>query len=142
MIIKPDASRKADWELPASVKKKWLTALRSGKYKQGKTQLYNKNTKSYCCLGLLGKVCGATNSQMNEVELPENIMGGFRKMFEDADDWGVPVIAKDGGESNRIARYEVYALNDDFMLSFEEIADIIEVSVGTYIIDATVDVEE
>lgn len=33
------------------VKKKWLTALRSGKYKQGNEAL--KCGKQYCCLGVL-----------------------------------------------------------------------------------------
>lgn len=37
----------------ASIKKKWLNALRSGKYKQGQETLYNPTTKSFCCLGVL-----------------------------------------------------------------------------------------
>jgi len=33
--------------------KKWIEALRSGEYKQGKFGLYDKDSDSYCCLGVL-----------------------------------------------------------------------------------------
>lgn len=36
-----------------AVKDRWLTALRSGKYKQGRFSLYNKKDKDFCCLGVL-----------------------------------------------------------------------------------------
>lgn len=37
------------------IKKKWVTALRSGKYKQGRGQLYDRATGKYCVLGVLAK---------------------------------------------------------------------------------------
>lgn len=39
-------------------KAEWQAALRSGQYKQGKRVLYNADTDRYCCLGVLGKLCG------------------------------------------------------------------------------------
>jgi len=39
------------------VKKKWLTALRSGKFKQGRHSLRNSG-KEYCCLGVLCEITG------------------------------------------------------------------------------------
>lgn len=36
------------------IKDKWLDALRSGKYKQTKNMLRNKN--AYCCLGVLADI--------------------------------------------------------------------------------------
>ena len=33
-------------------RKKWVAALRSGKYKQGKGQLYDNLDEKYCCLGV------------------------------------------------------------------------------------------
>lgn len=33
-------------------KEKWVAALRSGMYKQGKEALYNKKGNSFCCLGV------------------------------------------------------------------------------------------
>lgn len=40
------------------LKAKWVKALRSGKYKQGRGQLYNPKTKRYCCLGVLCRLGG------------------------------------------------------------------------------------
>lgn len=52
-------------KLPLDIKKKWVDALRSGKYIQGSGSLFeifrahNEPTKkTYCCLGVLGSVCG------------------------------------------------------------------------------------
>ena len=38
------------------LKEKWLTALRSGKYNQGRGRLYSIADNSYCCLGVLCKI--------------------------------------------------------------------------------------
>lgn len=40
-------------KLKHEVKEKWLKALRSGEYKQGRNTLYNPDTDQYCCLGVL-----------------------------------------------------------------------------------------
>ena len=34
----------------------WIKALKSGKYKQGESRLYNEATDSYCCLGVYQKI--------------------------------------------------------------------------------------
>lgn len=44
--------------MKASIKKKWVRALRSGKYKQGRIGLHHKPTNSFCCLGVLCDVQG------------------------------------------------------------------------------------
>lgn len=41
---------------PKSVGEQWIGALRSRKYKQGKSCLYNSSTKQYCCLGVLSSL--------------------------------------------------------------------------------------
>ena len=41
-------------EMPKKLLNKWLKALRSGKYKQGKDTLENEG--KFCCLGVLQKV--------------------------------------------------------------------------------------
>jgi len=38
------------------MKTKWIKALRSGRYKQGRGRLKTEKG-SYCCLGVLNKVC-------------------------------------------------------------------------------------
>ena len=45
-----------------ALKKAWVEALRSGKYKQGRLALYDKHNESYCCLGVLCKVAGKMES--------------------------------------------------------------------------------
>lgn len=35
------------------IKALWLTALRSGEYRQGKGALHNRQSRSFCCLGVL-----------------------------------------------------------------------------------------
>ena len=39
--------------MPKAKLKKWLAALRSGEYKQGRNMLYNEHNGSFCCLGVL-----------------------------------------------------------------------------------------
>lgn len=41
------------------LKSKWVSALRSGEYKQGTEMLHNPAKDTYCCLGVLCKVMGA-----------------------------------------------------------------------------------
>jgi len=48
-------------KLPKAFKTKWLKALRSGKFKKGKSMLYDKDDDTYCCLGVAGAICGVTN---------------------------------------------------------------------------------
>ena len=50
--------KKNENKLPVAFKKKWVKALRSGKYKQGRCRLYNPETDSYCCLGVACRVVG------------------------------------------------------------------------------------
>lgn len=44
-------------KLPPDFKAKWVAALRSGEYKQGRGQLRNHNNE-YCCLGVACIVTG------------------------------------------------------------------------------------
>lgn len=38
------------------IKEKWVAALRSGEYKQGRNNLANVKTNRFCCLGVLCEV--------------------------------------------------------------------------------------
>jgi hypothetical protein len=44
--------KQKEFRLPRRFAEKWLEALRSGKYNQAKETLYDKQSNSYCCLGL------------------------------------------------------------------------------------------
>ena len=50
------------------VKNKWVEALRSGKYKQGRGKLNSEN--GYCCLGVLCEVFIAEGGTLNVRRLP------------------------------------------------------------------------
>lgn len=53
--------------------KKWVKALRSGKYKQGRSFL-KREDGTYCCLGVLTEVCGEPLSPSREAVLKEGTM--------------------------------------------------------------------
>ena len=79
----PKTQRKS-FKLPKEFAEKWITALRSGEYKQGVGLLkcidYTEDfpnreipgSETYCCLGIAGKICGADDAHLVHVELPKN----------------------------------------------------------------------
>jgi hypothetical protein len=105
--------------LPKAFKKKWIAALRSGEYKQGKEMLYNHDTKEYCCLGVAGIICGLEKHDINGSGLLQEANGyGLEKVPEllvgsdEKDDSDYNIIAdkltimNDNGKSfNYIASY-------------------------------------
>lgn len=58
-------------EVNQAIKQKWVKALVSGKYRQGRLYLYDRNT--YCCLGVLGAVCGISNDAMDNAMMPDAV---------------------------------------------------------------------
>ena len=92
-------------------KEKWVNALRSGKHKQGRRAL--RDNGCYCCLGVLCEVSG----------LPYNGHDSFPPVS--VCDWAGllaynPQVLIDGKE------LALTTLNDDYRMSFNEIADLIE----------------
>lgn len=63
----------------SELKKKWVEALRSGKYKQGKRVLKEKiaGVEHYCCLGVL---CDVDNKSLWEKQSDPNREGLFSYM--------------------------------------------------------------
>lgn len=85
-------------KLPKEFKKKWVAALRSGKYKQGEYNLYDShNNNSYCCLGVACKVAGIRNSRIDQIatipvgmkDIPEMLQGASEdnKLVEKLTTW-------------------------------------------------------
>lgn len=100
-------------KLPAEFKVKWLAALRSGEYKQGKSQLYNRAQDTYCCLGVACRISAP------DKEIP--MSGYILQVFADYEN--VPSIIV-GASSKSIVSTLTY-MNDSGK-TFEEIADWIE----------------
>lgn len=94
------------------IKAKWVEALRSGKYKQGKSRLRTRT--GYCCLGVLCSVLKARNWADGSAALPRLVQqqAGLSS--------GLPEI-KYKGETTHLAY-----LNDGEGLDFNQIADLIE----------------
>lgn len=100
-------------KLPKKLKRDWIKALRSGKFKQGQCRLWNKEENTYCCLGVLGTLCGVKKlSDKSQEEFLGKGHPGYTK---------VPEVVR--GES-KIAM-ELANKNDNGS-SFSEIADYIE----------------
>ena len=102
--------------MDATIAKQWVEALRSGKYKQGKLSL--KDGDGYCCLGVLCDIS------------PYKAINSFDLYLPDI----VRVWAKIWSRNGRLkstVRHRNQELSslvgaNDFGMSFDEIADIIE----------------
>jgi len=58
-----------DFKFTKQMKEAWLTALKSGEYKQGKNFLYRTTEEQeeyYCCLGVLAKVLKIEIDELND----------------------------------------------------------------------------
>ena len=114
---------------------KWLDALRSGKYKQGREALHEDN--EFCCLGvacdLYAKEVGGT-----WVKEPFDGSTGFYFMvngYSSQDNLPMPVVewlglnTNDGflsPDSSPGVAQSLIELNDNFRFDFKKIADVIE----------------
>lgn len=99
--------------------KKWAKALRSGKYSQTTGCLYrpetsDRGTASFCCLGVLEhEICG----------IPVKNLRAEGVLLET----GAMALGITGRDVKICGRY-ASVLNDDDNLSFDEIADLLEIA--------------
>jgi hypothetical protein len=101
-------------KLPKAFKRKWVNALRSGKYTQGTSQLYSRNGQSYCCLGVACAVAGLDKDEFSGLSfIPDKI--GFND---------VPTLLRGGDEGTTPNKLAIF--NDDKKRSFKWIASYIE----------------
>lgn len=110
------------------VKDKWLAALRSGEYKQGKNQLIDGD--NYCCLGVLCDIHSKTVKKKG-VRFKDNmyfdgIYYNTIELTERVQKWAginseLGTFKYKNGKQSSLA-----SLNDDKGKSFKEIANIIE----------------
>jgi hypothetical protein len=111
--LKNNSQRK----IKRTVKKLWLAALRSGKYKQGKGALRRPNQdggKEYCCLGVL-------------CDVHRKVVGGSRWNNRDEYDGMVSYLGPKVAEwVGGVIPQVTLATKNDCGKSFAEIADYIE----------------
>lgn len=100
-----------------SVKQKWIAALRSGNFKQGRSFLRDEQDNC-CCLGVLLDICGA---KWSFVDKPLYDVKAYKS---DLSDHRMPSLEFDASVGLRNAG-DLAVLNDSGK-SFEQIADWIE----------------
>ncbi len=93
------------------LKDKWVAALRSGEYRQGKYELYDRD-ESFCCLGVLCAVAGIG------IDASGNSCVGVKKGGSGYD----PIRDLIGREAVPV----LMEMNDNEGKTFPEIADYIE----------------
>lgn len=135
--------------------KKWIEALRSGKYKQGTGQYCTKSRfgdeHRYCCLGVLAEIAGVEKKCVDGVYLWENgvdenghtlwtIMSPDKELVQQKmklrSHMGYPkeepCVTAHASETVVKA---LWWLNDDYKWSFEKIADHLEKHIDSYAVD-------
>jgi hypothetical protein len=133
------------------IAKKWVKALRSGKYKQGKSYLKQFNSKGqprHCCLGVLCELYNDTMKKNHKKllfteEMEGDISGTSFVSFDLADEFLPEVVKKWAGIKDKTGyficktKYKNYEYEDtqdlavmnDTGKKFSTIADIIEKNV-------------
>lgn len=120
-----------------NIMKRWIKALRSGKYKQGTgtlKQYDSKGNAQHCCLGVLCELYNQEMRKNKKKTIPEKIYDndsnfsfGYTRFDGSCD--GLPKSVRDwSGVKNTIGQFETENLADlnDTGRKFKTIADIIE----------------
>lgn len=116
------------------IKEKWVAALRSGEYKQGRGTLKytdRDDNAAYCCLGVLCEVAvkeGVLSSPTTPAMYGDWYYGAEEEQS------ALPVVVQDWAGLTGPGRlltsvegaHSLIGLNDELRLSFEQIADVIE----------------
>jgi len=106
------------------LKQKWLEALRSGEFKQGRAVLHNTDDNSFCCLGVLCTV----DDNVKAVRVNDMHSTVF-KFPQDSDGEHTGVLPRtytdEIGLSPNLAS-SLMSLNDSAAYNFEKLAEIIE----------------
>lgn len=107
--------------------KKWISALRSGEYQQGKHKLQT-DSNSFCCLGVACKVYEKETGVKLPTDSNGNIKGGCLYSYKQVMRW-VGLRTDTGKPKN--GSLPLTKLNDRG-ISFRDIADILEISPEEY----------
>lgn len=111
-------------------KEKWIAALRSGKYKQGKGVLRNSNNE-FCCLGVLCDIVLKDNPDIGSWKNTSDNCYYFSTGIVDYDYTYLPQVISDITGINRRGEFSensapLTTYNDSYGITFNQIADIIE----------------
>jgi hypothetical protein len=107
-----------------SVMKKWVAALRSGEYKQGRYKLRSANDK-FCCLGVLCNLHAQEHPEFAAKQSDKQLYGGDDSLpVDEVIKWAG---FKPGNHAGQIPSVYCTLTNlNDTGKTFNEISDIIE----------------
>lgn len=109
------------------LKKKWVDALRSGKYIQGRSWLKNTKTNTYCCLGVLCEVLVEEGKATEQSSNNDPDLSAFKfPGHEDTATFSLNNFLSDELELPHKFRSDLINMNDQEKKPFTEIADHIE----------------
>lgn len=131
-MINPAEQQEPNSDLPdtvpmgnAEAKAAWLAALRSGQFQQGRGQLFEPGSQTYCCLGVACEVYRMATDQGHW-----NPVGSFQAPDGLTHSGVLPLQVRDWfglAESDPVvAGSHMTELNDSLGKTFEEIAELIE----------------
>lgn len=86
--------------MDAKIKRKWVKALRSGKYKQAEVMLRDPVTGAMCCLGVLCRIQGAAPKSLDyqtTATVPKQFNAGLKEAERET------LAAMNDGEFNFVA---------------------------------------
>lgn len=110
--------------------KRWIKALRSGEYQQGKDLLYEPQTNKFCCLGVACIELGFSKEKIAKLQVPSDL-----KFPQEQDNYAVYLTIledlahlNDGADSKFMQHdiFKKYNKGKNKPLSFKEIADLLE----------------
>jgi hypothetical protein len=130
-------------EINEALIREWITKLRSGEYKQGRTALRvhspYANKCTFCCLGVLQDIVGG--GEWESVEGRASTSSVTFNWHTPNGDYGVtampPPSVNVGLKHFGIQARALSALNDDDGASFATIADVIEKTLNEHLAKAT-----
>lgn len=109
------------------IKKVWIDALRSGKYKQGKEAMYEDGT--HCCLGVLAEIYATAELGMPtkdaRANMPALCLGYTVGWYDEEHDEFPATPIRSWAGIKFITVKKLASMNDDGK-TFTEIADYIE----------------
>jgi len=114
---------KMEYRLPKIFTEKWLVALRSGDFKQGKDTLFDSVNDTYCCLGVGCVVAGMEKSKLS---LKHYVTSDFIEDY--------PELPKElqGTDFPLDLSMLLAEMNDNHCKTFNEIANWVAVHVELY----------
>jgi len=110
------------------IKRKWLAALRSGEYVQGKGNLLSieeSGEHSFCCLGVLCDLHSRETGQKWEVKKYDNVFSGLYNVSRYLENCNILPSAVEKWAGDNIPNWTLADMNDNGK-SFKTIANYIE----------------